>query len=193
MAKNLIYISLILLFITACASKPTYEDSTKWYSDCNPHPGYHPGDILAFEPGIDEILCAEECADKYKCHNALPNESSRSENVKREKSCAESLYACKFECVEKEHPMAVHVEGGYYSDGSYYATCLNPFENIHPTKNKYEKTKWQKDRDECMELTSKNIKPNFWNQRGTPRFFNRSKKYYQGCLKERGYKFDYLN
>jgi hypothetical protein len=72
--------------------------------------------------------------------------------------------------------MAVHVEGGYYSDGSYYATCYAVFENIHPTKDKYIKNKWQKDRDECMELAF---------ERGAG--LVRTYKYYRQCLKEMGY------
>jgi hypothetical protein len=88
--------------------------------------------------------------------------------------------------------MAMHVEGGYYADGSYYATCMNPFENIHPTKDKYEKTQWQKDRDECMQLTYENVKQGFWSRKpNQPHFYakwlKRAKKYYQGCMRERGY------
>jgi len=79
--------------------------------------------------------------------------------------------------------------GGYYSDGSYYATYVGWtiyfFRNIHPTRVKYEKTKWQEDRDECMELTDENIKEGIVYL--SISFDNNSVGYYQNCLKERGY------
>jgi hypothetical protein len=155
MAKNLISISLILLFISACA-KPTYEGATKWYSECVPHRRYHPGDWVAVQ---DE------------CH----------------KDCTEHFYNCVKPCIEKGYSIAEHLEGGYYSDGSYYATCNNIFENIHPTRDKYEKTQWQKDRDVCMELTFENVKLTWWVFKN--KSMRRAKNYYKSCLRERGYKF----
>ena len=87
----------------------------------------------------------------------------------------------------------MHVKGGYYSDGSYYAGCMNPFENIHPTKDKYERTQWQKDRDECMELTYQNIEQGFWSREYFyAKWLNRAKKYYRDCLRERGYNIENL-
>ena len=52
---------------------------------------------------------------------------------------------------------------------------------------KYKKTKWQKDRDGCMEITGENVDEGGFLSRGT--FFKRSTEYYRNCLKERGYKF----
>ena len=156
--------------------KDRYEYATKWYGCSSPYPKYHPGDVYATESGtvytaytagytasgtiytagsrgIDETLCFEECKSGYK-----------------------NIDVCRFECIEKGHPVgdiAEHIEGGYYSDGSYYAKCSYPFENIHPTKDKYEKTKWQKDRDECIDLISE--------------ISARSPYYYRRCLKEKGY------
>jgi hypothetical protein len=138
--------------------------------------------------GIDNRLCFEECHSSFNCkyeetfqRDFESNmEDSRQKYFKGIKSCSEKLRDCIFECIEKAHPLgdiAEHIEGGYYSDGSYYARCRNAFENIHPTKDKYEKTKWQKDRDECMELTyARGFQKN-----PTP------VKYYRQCLKERGY------
>ena len=156
--------------------KDRYEYATKWYGCSSPYPKYHPGDVYATESGtvytaytagytasgtiytagssgIDETLCFEECKSGYK-----------------------NIDVCRFECIEKGHPVgdiAEHIEGGYYSDGSYYAKCSYPFENIHPTKDKYEKTNWQKDRDECIDLVSE--------------ISARSPYYYRRCLKEKGY------
>ncbi len=104
------------------------------------------------------------------------------------KDCTEHFYNCVKPCIEKGYSIAEHLEGGYYSDGSYYASCENLFENIHPTGNKYEKTQWQKVRDECMELTFQNVKLTLW-YRGVfkNKWMKRAKKYYQDCLNEKGY------
>ncbi len=140
--------------------------------------------------GIDERMCIEECDSKYSNTCGGPLEDFRQKYFKGLLSCHEKSRACKFECIEKGHPVgdiAEHVEGGYYSDGSYYSICesgkLNPFVNVHPTKDKYEKTKWQKDRDECMRLTYDNVK----SKPGGVKFFKKSNKYYRECLNERGY------
>ena len=68
--------------------------------------------------------------------------------------------------------------------------CNNPFENIHPTKDKYEKTKWQKDRDECMQITSENFQiDTYWDRtnRGLQELITDSSTYYKECLNEKGY------
>jgi len=138
--------------------------------------------------GIDIRLCFDGCHSRYNCNyeETLDKdfksnmEDSRQKYLKGTKSCRKRFVDCRFECIEKGHPMgdiAQHIEGGYYSDGSYYATCDVIFENIHPTKDKYEKTKWQKDRDECMELTFERGAE--WNPSPV--------KYYKQCLKDRGY------
>ena len=185
----------------------TLEEVPGWVKGCIPYyPMYHPGDMYAtgivgiytgFEYiGIDERLCIEGCDSRFNCKYENIEDSSR-RYFKGIKSCSESLWACKFECIEKGHPIgdiAEGIEGGYYSDGSYYSTCKsdksNPFLNLHPTNDKYEKTKWQKDRDECMKLTFENIKPNFWNPTRSTPFINRSIKYYRECLNERGYSIE---
>jgi hypothetical protein len=55
--------------------------------------------------------------------------------------------------------------------------------NVHPTRLKYQKTKWQKDRDECMELADKNAKGSIFIHRA----IKNTIEYYRNCLKERGY------
>jgi len=216
--KNAFIITILILGVASAVilSAPvtgispdlsTLEEVPGWVKGCIPYyPMHHPGDMyatglvgtLAVEYiGIDERLCIEGCDSRYLKNCSDPIEDSRQKYFKGIKSCSERLWACKFECVEKGHPIgdiAEGIEGGYYTDGSYYSTCKsdksNPFLNLHPTNDKYEKTNWQKDRDECMKLTYDNIKPNFWNQTGTPRFFNRSKKYYRECLNEKGYSIE---
>ncbi len=184
---NLLF--LIVLIIYACAPKPkSYESATKWHSDCKTYPEYHPGDYIQaeddFENAIKEGGCVSECRKKYVCSEGRGYASC----VQNRNSCATSCY----EEIAKAHSVAFHIEGGYYSDGSYYAGC-NPlyFSNIHPTADKYKKTKWQKDRDECMQLTFENVKPpTLWEIRveeGIPKYEIRSKDYYKNCLKERGY------
>ncbi len=190
MTKILLCLSLFVLMMYSCGPrKISYEDATKWHKCGNPHPKYHPGDEYATKLwgiftvdeyiGIDEGLCREECDSRFNCRYESSIDDSRRKYFKDMKSCSNSLQDCKFECIEKGHPIgdiAEHVEGGYYSDGSYYAMCNKPFENIHPTKDKYEKTKWQKDRDECMKLTTE-----------TETQLRPSRKYYRECLIKRGY------
>jgi len=78
----------------------------------------------------------------------------------------------------------------YYTDGSYYKpqSTNQPwlhllFTNKHKLRDKYEKTDWQKARDECMEITSKK-KIFFETMNGQ---FQRLFALYNDCLKERGY------
>jgi len=79
----------------------------------------------------------------------------------------------------------------YYTDGSYYRpqsanqpSLQKLFKNKHKLRGKYEKTEWQKARDECMELTSKKKGKFFekWDEQ-----FQRLLALYNDCLKERGY------
>jgi len=59
---------------------------------------------------------------------------------------------CPYTCMDEKYKsasIATHIEGGYYSDGSYYEhSDPTYFKNLHPKKEEYKKTKWQKDRDE---------------------------------------------
>jgi len=90
-----------------------------------------------------------------------------------------SVATCKYEGIK-----------GHYSDGSYYYSSGNSsnlsivLKNRHKLKDKYEKTEWQKARDECMELTSKKrIK---WLE-GPVSYQERLLGLYNDCLKERGF------
>ncbi len=92
----------------------------------------------------------------------------------------------------KNASISEHISAGYYSDGSFYHSDNRTyFKNVHPSKDNYTKTKWQKDRDECMKLTDENIKEGTGLLKYTVweihRFYNKSVEYYQNCLKERGY------
>jgi len=181
MAKRLILLFLIFLFIYACTPKPkSYESATKWHTECNPFPNYHLGDYYTVEDDfINEAKgCGPECSKKYMCSEGRGYASC----VQNTNSCIKSCY----EEIAKAHSIAIHTEGGYYSDGSYYAGC-HPlyFSNIHPTADKYKKTKWQTDRDECMKLTSENVKKKVLQTEWS--FIGRAKNYYKSCLKERGY------
>jgi len=199
MAKILLSISFVVLLIYSCGPKKvSYEDATKWYSECILHPSSHLGDVYAYWD-----MCTKECKSKINANNdstSLPNESSQDSGSIGWKREIDKIYAMRINklscirgCIEKINPIAMHIEGGYYSDGSYYAMCFNPFENIHPTKDKYEQTQWQKDRDECMQLTYENVKQGFWSREPSQGYFyakwlKRANKYYKGCLRERGYK-----
>jgi len=214
--KNFLIITLITLASAAGAAAGSYnafssgtnpaaddifealDDIPGWVKGCTKYyPPYHPGDFLALESaglrikhiGIDESICIEKCKTA-KCNSVIEN--SRKKYFKGMETCNELLRACKFKCIEKGHPIgeiAKHIEGGYYSDGSYYATCKsdnpNLYLNLHPTNEKYEKTKWQKDRDECMKLTIENVKPSFWEKLSSTELHE--PKYYKECLNERGY------
>jgi len=187
MTYRLISLFLIVLVIYACAPKPkSYESATKWHGECYPpHPKFHPGDVAKvgdeFRNAIKESGCASECRRNYVCSEGRGYASC----VQNRISCATSCY----EEVAKALSVAYHIEGGHYSDGSYYAGCLPLyFTNIHPTADKYKKTKWQTDRDDCMKLTADNIKASFWAKTyGYTDFLKRATNYYKNCLKERGH------
>lgn len=189
MTKRLILLFLFVLFIYACGPpknpslEELYKDATKWYDDCSPYPRYHPGD---FVPVRDQFItywrdkgnrCIKECIKTSWCPKGR-GEISCLQN----RGCGEQCYK-KFKYSDS---IALHIEGGYYSDGSYYAGC-KPFyfKNIHPTSIKYKKTKWQTDRDDCMKLTSENVIRGRWQTEWS--YDQRSINYYKDCLKERGY------
>jgi len=155
--------------------------------DCKPFPIYHPGDEIK---GGDELInainerggCLSECRRNYVCSEG-----------RGYASCVQNRNSCIISCWEeiaKAHSVAYHIEDGYYSDGSYFARC-RPFyfTNIHPKGDKYKKTKWQTDRDDCMKLTTENVKASFWTRTnlGSSVFVKRTFGYYKNCLKERGH------
>jgi len=206
-ADKFLLSGLLLLFIAGCA-KPSYQSDEFYEYKLKKrqvfYPDYHPGDIFAHSVKwiyrgkvfIFEIWneCDKVCKKKFNC---IPMTKDYIE-------CYSEFNKCGDDCIEEkylEKPITKHIEGGYYSDGSYYAsypigdypigenessiTNIYYFRNIHPTRLKYDKTKWQKDRDECMELTDENATGSIFEYRA----INNSVEYYRNCLKERGYQF----
>lgn len=164
--KSIINVAFILVFsllINSCSQPKTdtelYESSVKWGG--HPYPDYHPGDIFAHNVKwvyhkvfISEIWneCNKLCKKKFNC---IPMTKDYIE-------CYSEFNQCGNYCIEEkysEKSIPKHIEGGKYSDGSYYSgVAPNFFNNIHPTADKYKKTKWQTVRDECMNLASQNPK-----------------------------------
>jgi len=133
-----------------------YNNCTKKSMDMNVAMG-----SLRSNKGLSHNQCYNPCAiDAYKL---LPS----------------SIPTCKYEGIK-----------GHYSDGSYchssgYSSNLYiVLKNRHKLKDKYEKTEWQKARDECMELTSKK-RIKFLEGLGS--YQERLFGFYNDCLKERGY------
>jgi len=199
--SRIIFYGLLFVFIAGCAQSynpdKIYESAKKKGEIV--YPKFHPGDLLAHK-GVsqqktkkmmvvvvgDYVIqdfwdeCKQKCTPTFNCEDETPlsreYESCKDRYHKVSFSCRDSCYDDKL----KTESLAKHVEGGYYSDGSYYATIgssFHYFSNLHPTRNKYKKSKWQKDRDECMELTFKNL----------GKIWPNALEYYQNCLKERGY------
>jgi len=87
---------------------------------------------------------------------------------------------------------ALEKSDNYYTDGSYYNPSYVPdvpllkviFANKNKLRDSYEKTEWQKARDQCMEITSKKKGKFFESVDGQ---FHRMFGLYNECLKERGY------
>ncbi len=205
--NGLLFLVLLLIFTQGCAQVPLYTSENFYDYQLKYgtvlYPLFHPGDwfaenYLSYYEKI-AVECPKKCKPKYKCpteRSTLPESSRCRERWNREwssclRSCPSNIY--------KSSSMARHIEGGHYSDSSYYAsypigedvssiTNIYYFRNIHPTRLNYEKSKWQKDRDECMELTNSNEKIKF-------KFEILQKSvdiyplvnYYRNCLKERGY------
>jgi len=203
--NKLLFSGLIILLITGCViSQPPYK-SYEFYESVKKsgaihYPKYHPGDLLAhkgfWKSGSGYMIqdfwdeCKKKCTPTFNCENKPPLseelESCQKKYDEDFKICTDSCHEAKL----KTASISKHIEGGYYSDGSYCAiTYWNVnyyfFINLHPTRMKYKKTKWQKDRDECMEITAENVDEGGFLSRGT--YFKRSTEYYQNCLKERGY------
>jgi len=157
----------------------------------------HPGDYY-YEKNykiiklIDKkiIECHDNCLKKLKKKDRSVTYRSARSGIKHG--------GCYMPCLTeamKSYPTSVATcafkeSDDYYTDGSYYRPQYNKsawlsviFTNKHKLRNKYEKTDWQKARDECMELTSKKTK-----------YFEapileqeRLIALYNDCLKERGF------
>ncbi len=186
-------LTALLLFLPIWAISSYFSEDKK----CNLlwHPGdyYYEKNYKIIKPiKMKAMECYKNCTKKSMDMNVAMGSLRSNKGVSHRQCynpCAIDAYkpfptsvaTCKYEGVK-----------GHYSDGSYYYSHINPnypsfdekLKNIHKLKDKYEKTEWQKARDECMELTSKKrIK---WLER--PMQHNeRLLGLYNDCLKERGY------
>jgi len=160
---------------------------------------YHPGDYFyeknykIIKPINKKIIeCDENCMakmDKSGAMGSVRSSGSKSMSysecynpcvIEAAKPFPTSMATCKYEGVK-----------GHYNDGSYYDTKLHPdynhlitlLKNRHKLKDKYEKTVWQKARDECMSITSE--QSNMFELAGPQE--ERLIGLYNDCLKERGY------
>jgi len=159
--NKLLFSGLTVLLITGCA-QPSYK-SNEFYESVKKsgaivYPRYHPGDLLAHNSKSGYVKapegyyvfqdfwdgCKNKCKPKCSCKQfarLTPEGDACYEKYN------EVLITCRDSCITdkyKSASIAKHIEGGYYSDGSYYATYYyggGPFRNIHPTRVKYEKTK----------------------------------------------------
>ena len=166
-----------------------------WKGDCDMY--FHPGDYYyeknykIIKPINMKVLkCRNNCEKKSMEMNVAMGSLRSNKGVSHNQCfnpCAIDAYkpfptsvaTCKYEGVK-----------GRYSDGSYYHSSGNSsnlsivLKNRHKLKDKYEKTEWQRARDECMELTSKKrIK---WLE-GPGSYQERLLGLYNNCLKEKGY------
>jgi len=166
----------------------------------------HPGDFF-YEKNYEKIKlywqnkgeCRKKCRSLHRSSSSTyspPQSSTKFSN--KEYECNES---CNYEAL-KYYPTSMATckdKGiyGYYSDGSYYDSPrkwgidYRFFNNTHELKDKYDKTKWQKARDECMQKVSE-IKEYMKFQR-YPNTAPKSSpnpngtRFYNECLKERGF------
>jgi len=137
--------------------------------------------------------CEKECEPEFTCENKPPMSGEYTFCIQKYDEVFRQCNAeCPYICMDEKYKsvsVARHISDGYYSDESYYEHSWDYntyFKNRHPKKEEYEKTKWQKDRDECMELTYEHETKKFkleWPQTR----INRYHSYYKNCLKERGY------
>lgn len=197
-------LGFFLILLGGCAQVPSYKSDEFYEYSRNIgdvyYPEYHPGDLWGRidEDYRNEISkeCSKICETKYP-RKTVPRGPDRTQEPSRWQIMTTNCWRICIEEKYKSLSIAKHIEGGYYSDGSYYVTYKDRrprpvlggifiFRNIHPTRLKYQKTKWQKDRDECMKLTDENVKEGGIFERSRT-VFNRKKEYYRNCLKERGH------
>jgi len=134
--------------------------------------------------------CEKKCEPEFTCENKPPMSGEYKYCEQKYEQIFRQCYAgCPFICMDEKYKstsVARHISDGYYSDGSYYEHADSTyFKNIHPKKEEYEKSKWQKDRDECMELTFEH--ENKFKFEYPQTRINRFHSYYKNCLNERGY------
>lgn len=183
----------VLLFLISCGSMNNYNTKINWHMRNCDHPHIHPGDKIAIDEGILSPYIAE-CDDQCKKQVDCKDEQDQ-------KSCITDLNICRYDCTEIKiksrlvkkgelhSPRLVsknfkHNENGLYTDGSYYQSCdsMNPYNNYHDMKYQYTRSKWQNDRDSCMDAAANQKCIMFTNCLKT------RKQVYIICLKARGYK-----
>ncbi len=174
-----------------------FSNSNSPCPNCLVYPTYHPGDWLMYETEYNRedygLLiqgswgkCFKQCKTVDACEYSS------------DFSCKGQFGNIDFDCMDKclqkiykSKSIASHIKGGYYSDGSYYATYsgnyIPIFLNIHPTRRNYKKSNWQKDRDDCMYKTSAAVQTGIYFRGSSYRLFEKGTTYYRDCLKERGY------
>ncbi len=177
-----------LIFLPIWAIASYFSEDKK----CNTlwHPGdyYYEKNYKIIKPiKMKALKCHNNCEKKSMEMNVAMGSLRSNKGVSHNqcyKPCAIDAYkpfptsvaTCKYEGVK-----------GHYSDGSFYYSSGNLIQlllkNRHELKDKYEKTEWQKARDECMELTSKKKKGFELPMSYHERLFG----LYNDCLKERGF------
>jgi len=192
MDKISIKVVPVLLFLISCGIMNEYDTKINWYMRNCDHPHIHPGDSIVIAEGMLSPYIAEcdvDCKKRIGCKEDINSTS-----------CLNELNSCRYYCREtKIYPKLVHREKnvprfisddpkydevGRYSDGSYYESCdtLNPYKNDHLKKDTYVKSKWQYDRDICMDHAAIKEYPFGKGHLG------KRKLIYLNCLRARGYK-----
>jgi len=173
----------------------------------------HPGDF--FYKDNETLIwnyvtkCRTECIEKSKSKYIDGYDNYRRitgpgeydpERMKRFRKHRIYTRGCFNFCYDEISPkfaVATHIKDGLYSDGSFYKMGKKnflytggyfPLYNKHPKKDQYQKTEWQKARDECMEATRQikiNRKGLGWET--SLAHTERLLGLYNDCLKERGY------
>lgn len=189
-AQMEVYLIGILIFLPIWAISSYFSEDKKCNSLWHPGDYYYEKNYKIIKPINMKVLkCHNNCEKKSMEMNVAMGSLRSNKGVSHNqcyKPCAIDAYkpfptsvaTCKYEGIK-----------GHYSDGSYYHSSGNSsylyivLKNRHKLKDKYEKTEWQKARDECMELTSKKKKLFELPMSYHERLFG----LYNDCLKERSY------
>ena len=184
----------LLLILPIWAISSFFSEDKKCDSRWHPGDYYYEKNYKIIKPiKMKALKCHNNCEKKSMEMNVAMGSLRSNKGVSHNQCytpCAIDAYkpfptsvaTCKYEGTK-----------GHYSDGSFYDSPYNldsastllseKLKNTHKLKDKYEKTEWQKARDECMELTSK--KGRKWYERRMQR--KERLGLYNDCLKERGY------
>jgi len=187
-------LGILLIFLPIWAISSYFSEDKKCNSLWHPGDYYYEKNYKIIKPIKMKVLeCHNNCEKKSMEMNVAMGSLRSNKGVSHNQCytpCAIDAYkpfptsvaTCKYEGTK-----------GHYSDGSFYDSPYNldsastllseKLKNTHKLKDKYEKTEWQKTRDECMELTIEQEK-----KFGFPWTKNKwTLGLYNECLKERGY------